>query len=798
MIDLTIRRLLALYPRGVSDSQLLWRLKDGGVRHSAADVLNALTALVERGEVSRDRTGRWKLVALSAARDHSQKINQKARSTGNFEANLLYAMQGNVFPPEPIAETLDDDTQSNALPPVEAFLGYFAATQRRDPRGRLSLFQDRHGQSWQMARVQGPWWNSCRLSFNSSLLPPSFAEALSRRNSSGGAALGWPVSVCETPEGTSIVPVLIMAAEWRLGPQGLELDVTGGRPSINPDWISAVKSQTRWTDAALSEILFPEGEDHDLASVSDRLRHALATIGGGLLKPGDPVGELALAPEGLRNALVIALPEDTTFTRGAADDLEALGRNWAAGFSETALGAFWQSERVESYPVPVVSTAPLTDRQLEAAEAALSGPLTVIQGPPGTGKSQVILALVMSAVLSGRTVLFASKNHQALDEVEKRLTEIFPKVPILTRGRDAEGGRDVSMLQALFELADVEPRNSSGAAKSQILELSEEHLRWRQDIRAQLQRNIEICMLVEKLSSLSGDESGDIFSEKISITRRLILWLNARFGLFSGRVDPKSIAADPNVIQLKIASLRKEATKQLQLSPPDDLPDANGLVKELTAHMLKTCTPDRSELSFISDRVAHLRFEQANKAKQLSPDDARLVLNHRPVWAISTLSVPSRVPLRAGLFDYVIFDEASQCDIASALPLLARAKSAVVVGDPQQLRFVASLGNAAEHALMSAAGLPRSGRHSYAQSINSLFDFVARRPQARRFFLKDQFRSAPEIVGYLNDEFYAGLGLEGRKEASAFSPPTGYRAGLIWEDAPGRTSREDGGNVNHP
>ena len=58
MIDLTIRRLLALYPRGVSDSQLLWRLKDGGVRHSAADVLNALTALVERGEVSRDRTGR--------------------------------------------------------------------------------------------------------------------------------------------------------------------------------------------------------------------------------------------------------------------------------------------------------------------------------------------------------------------------------------------------------------------------------------------------------------------------------------------------------------------------------------------------------------------------------------------------------------------------------------------------------------------------------------------------------------------------------------------------------------------
>lgn len=39
-------------------------------------------------------------------------------------------------------------------------------------------------------------------------------------------------------------------------------------------------------------------------------------------------------------------------------------------------------------------------------------------------------------------------------------------------------------------------------------------------------------------------------------------------------------------------------------------------------------------------------------------------------WAVTSLSAKSRVPFTAGLFDYVIIDEASQCDIASILPLL--------------------------------------------------------------------------------------------------------------------------------
>jgi superfamily I DNA and/or RNA helicase len=173
-------------------------------------------------------------------------------------------------------------------------------------------------------------------------------------------------------------------------------------------------------------------------------------------------------------------------------------------------------------------------------------------------------------------------------------------------------------------------------------------------------------------------------------------------------------------------------------------------------------------------------------------------LDHRPIWAISNLSAHNRIPLFPAIFDYVVFDEASQSDIASALPLFARAKSAIIVGDPQQLRFIPELSKATEHALMDAADLPREGRYIFAQSVNSLFDFCAHLPTSKRFFLKDQFRSSPDLVHYLSDEFYPGKGLEGRKEDDKFKLPKSYKPGLTWTNVIGQTTRQDGGNINVP
>lgn len=208
--------------------------------------------------------------------------------------------------------------------------------------------------------------------------------------------------------------------------------------------------------------------------------------------------------------------------------------------------------------------------------------------------------------------------------------------------------------------------------------------------------------------------------------------------------------------------------------------------------------PDEATLQHLRSRKSEIEFARGgSKMRHLTGEDAGLLLRHRPVWAASTLSVPARIPLAPGLFDLAIFDEASQCDIASALPILARAKRAVIVGDPEQLSFIPSLGNAQEHALMDAAGLPKSGRGIWAQSRNSLFDFARARIGAEALhLLPDQFRSAPEIVSYTSDTFYGGR-LRASRSDDDFKAPTGYRPGLHWENVVGPCAREDGGNVNH-
>ncbi len=55
-----------------------------------------------------------------------------------------------------------------------------------------------------------------------------------------------------------------------------------------------------------------------------------------------------------------------------------------------------------------------------------------------------------------------------------------------------------------------------------------------------------------------------------------------------------------------------------------------------------------------------------------------------PVWMASPETVAQVFPRRE-MFDVVIFDEASQCRLEEALPVLTRAKRVVVAGDPKQL-----------------------------------------------------------------------------------------------------------------
>jgi very-short-patch-repair endonuclease len=71
--------------------------------------------------------------------------------------------------------------------------------------------------------------------------------------------------------------------------------------------------------------------------------------------------------------------------------------------------------------------------------------------------------------------------------------------------------------------------------------------------------------------------------------------------------------------------------------------------------------------------------------RKLYSDGMPLLNNVVPLLLVSPETASSMLPLKAGLFDVVVIDEASQMFVAEALPMLFRAKHAVIAGDRQQM-----------------------------------------------------------------------------------------------------------------
>ena len=804
MLIETVRSLLALHPAGLSNEQLLWRLRNVGLRFSVDEVLQSLGDLVENGEVAVAELGRWRIVASRKLKDTAAV---RLRSThvcieGNSTGPALTAVTAKIvkLPQHAITALGDAEGGKSADADWRALLRYYAATQRQDPRGRVDERADQHSVSWQLFSADGNWWGQGELHCLLDALPATFREALMRRPETV-CSIGYPVGQFAQSGVPCFAPGLLLPAIYRLTASHLIVEITEAEAVINPVWLDLVIGRSRWQKEALVDALVPPNDAGDLADITNRLRSALATIGGHLLRPAQLSAEMHINAEGLRNAAGFFLPSDDRFTQGVERDLEVM-QTWPEGmFRQTALGPLFTSRRDELQVTRVPATAiSMTDRQYAVAASCLREPLTVIQGPPGTGKSEVILGLLTSIVLSGGSVLLASKNHQALDEVERRLAPLVEGAQVLTRGRDRDGERDTNFLSQMRALADGEILNDRATASNDahaVLTRANDFLTLNSNAAHRTALHVELSEAIEQLSRWDDVLPGSPPSRNTwwtSVRIRFVRLLARHREQHPGGETPAQLGKLVERLRRELLSL----PTQLEAEAWDILAEALALDVRaaLQSSALRLTTPSRTEAAALVKRLKELDFNSQTRKPILEAEDARQVLRHRPAWAISTLSVASRIPLIPGLFDFVIFDEASQCDIASALPLLGRARSAVVVGDPMQLGFIPQLSLRQEHALMDAASIGRSGRHLVAQSKNSLFDFVRQRETAKWHFLSDQFRSTPEIVDYLNDEFYEGR-LLSSQDPGRVRLPNGFASGISWNDVPGHTSREDGGSVNH-
>lgn len=168
-----------------------------------------------------------------------------------------------------------------------------------------------------------------------------------------------------------------------------------------------------------------------------------------------------------------------------------------------------------------------------------------------------------------------------------------------------------------------------------------------------------------------------------------------------------------------------------------------------------------------------------------------------PCWAVTSLSARGRIPLEPRHFDIVVFDEASQCDIASALPLLYRAKSVVIIGDPKQLSHISGLQRGQDQALLDRYGLMQDFSH-WAYSHQSLFGLGATQVSGDDVVsLVDHHRSHADIITFSNTEFY-GERLRVATRYNNLKSPARREPGIRWIDVRGQVARPASGGAINP
>lgn len=241
-----------------------------------------------------------------------------------------------------------------------------------------------------------------------------------------------------------------------------------------------------------------------------------------------------------------------------------------------------------------------------------------------------------------------------------------------------------------------------------------------------------------------------------------------------------SIKAEKNIVQKRCEALppRQERVKFIQEQQERIAPQmrdalAYALMSSAAEADSAEVTMLRGFMNLCSDPTAVFirREEQSSLAEKY-----RSFLQLAPAWATTLLSLTKASPCLPAVFDRVIIDEASQCDIAPIIPALFRAKGVVMVGDPNQFPPVLTLMDSRNEFLKK--------KHHISDSL-SAFDYLRQTAYSVMsmppVMLTNHYRCHPDIAAYFNEVYYGGkLGVITDAHRWDGLRSSGFKPGVQW------------------
>ncbi|MGF1578601.1 MAG: DEAD/DEAH box helicase [Gemmataceae bacterium] len=437
------------------------------------------------------------------------------------------------------------------------------------------------------------------------------------------------------------------------------------------------------------------------------------------------------------SAAAMALIPNSPNTRGVFYELKAMAE--AAHLSNPARILLTNQYPTEFEAAsPIVKSRPrvpaiLSHSQQNVLNSAASVPLTLVIGPPGTGKSYTIAALALDHLSRGESVLIASRMNHAVDIVGEKIDSLLgPSHNVIRAGRKKYLRELKKHLEHILRGLSHSPHEANQTQRK--LQQNERELA---ETEREIQRIEEQAQHRVYWEQQWGDHqvrpADGLWNQLLHPWRSWYLnWRIKRALPFWQCIDD---------YQQLLGKRSRLISETLRLSVASQLHYVlQNYRKEL-----------RHFLSAIRART------DARQEKLFSQIDLQLLLQTFPIWLVAVNEIAEILPLERELFDLAIIDEATQCDMATCMPIFQRARRVAIVGDPNQLRHVSFLSFERQDLTAERYGLDDSQRQRYQYRQKSVLDLMDETipTQNHVFFLDEHFRSMPQIIDFSNQQFYA-------------------------------------------
>ncbi|MCN9242971.1 AAA domain-containing protein [Streptomyces sp. RY43-2] len=641
-----------------------------------------------------------------------------------------------------------------------------------------------------------------------------------------------------------LAPLLIQQMELAPDENGRDVLRPSGVPSLHSGVVSELLDAGDAADlVARWQPTWQEGND---AQMLRAVRELLEELGLPELEPLDPSAlsdrtvMQALRP-GAHNAAVLLVPSgaEATATQALVDNLLQISTRTEqiAGTALDALLNGGAQQALTAAAVTPVAPGPCNESQERVISSAMTRPLTVATGPPGTGKSEVVTAVVTTCVAAGQSVLVASTNNEAVDVVAKRCDDIAPGLLMRTGNKDALE-REAAKLERLVGEPAGSPRRGSATVGGDLRTARGTADRLRAEAAHRVgeeQRLLELLRDREEraaalklpLPLLEGAWAAD--EDRVAALEQWVgrarksaaarWWLlgpwrrgRALTALVSavsegpegagrawpewatGRPVPPELLeslADTVAVERDVRQLVDRHMEWDEAGLEKSRLATAGTLSELSAELSRALSAEAlaRAAGLMGQRLQSLRRHSGYRRSQKN------LMAHIKGWAVSTHSV-GRLELAPKLFDLVVIDEASQCSIPSVLPLLFRARRALIIGDPMQLGHIPGVSPQQERQARVRAGLSSAQLEHHRLTYHVYSSYHAAEQHGDTALLLDEhYRCHPQIADVVNGHCYAGqlqVLTDVRRQVPAHDPVGAADPAPVlgWVDVPsGRSAR---------